>query len=787
MSLKSTVSVMAMGWIACSAPALAQEVAGRSAQSETPEPQSGASGLDGEIIVTAQKRSERLSDVPLAISAIGSNDLASRGITDTAQLTKVVPTFNVLKSAYGQPIFYIRGVGFADVTVSISPAVSVYSDEIPVPFSTMARGAALDLERVEVLKGPQGTLFGQNSTGGAVNYIGAKPTGDLQAGTDLLAGRFGQINASAFVSGPISDTLSARIAVEQRYQGDWQRSISRGEERGQQRFYNGRFTLDWQPADQLKFVLTASAWKDRSDNQSPQFVYFAPARTGATANQMVTTILSAQVPAPDSSRLADWDEGTRTAKDDRFYQLAFRGDYELPSATLTSISAYSDARINSPVDVDGTPFQNAFYDQVARLKTFSQEIRLASDGAGRLKWMVGGNYQSAQTDELLDQHTNITNNVVGPLTYDHVKVSDDQRVRSYAGFASLDYKLTDALNFRASGRYTAEHRNFQGCLADGGNGAFAAAFSIVETALAGQPVTIAPGACATMDDATNLPLPIVEKSLNENNFSWRVGLDWKANPSTLLYVNVAKGYKSGGFTAVPAVFAQQLSPVTQESVLAYEGGLKSALFDRRIQFNASIFYYEYKNKQLQGYVNIVPFGPLPRLINIPTSRVFGLEGDITADISSHLRFRLAGSYLDTKATSSPVLPISPLGGTYDFSGESFPNTPKYQLTADLEQRIPLGGGAEAYLGGSMQYRSRASGVFGRTQSALTDSLFTIDGYTLLDLRVGLSFADQKATVELWGRNITNKFYVVGITRAADVVARYIGMPATYGVRFSWRY
>jgi outer membrane receptor protein involved in Fe transport len=124
---------------------------------------------------------------------------------------------------------------------------------------------------------------------------------------------------------------------------------------------------------------------------------------------------------------------------------------------------------------------------------------------------------------------------------------------------------------------------------------------------------------------------------------------------------------------------------------------------------------------------------------------------------------------------------------YDFNGESFPNTPKYQATADLEQRFPFGGGREVYLGGSVQYRSSASGVFGRTQSAVSRSLFTIDSYALFDLRAGVRFDDGKLTAELWGRNITDKFYVVGITRTVDTVARYTGTPATYGARLSWRY
>lgn len=788
MTLKITVSTLAICTMLCSVAARAQ-TADQQATPQTSNTNAPTSEeLDiGDIIVTAQKRSESINSVPLAISAIGAADIASRGVTDATQLAKVIPSFNVLKSAYGQPIFYIRGIGFADVTVSISPAVSVYTDEAPLPYTTMARGASFDLERIEVLKGPQGTLFGQNSTGGAVNFIAAKPTSELAAGIDLEAGRFGMINAGAFISGPLSDTLRGRIAVQNRYQDDWQRSISRGEKRGEQRFLNGRATLDWNPREDLRFELTGAAWKDESDNLAPQFLQFAPARTGSNANQTVTAAMAAQVRAPDDNRVGDWDPGSRTAKDDRFYQMTLRGEYDAGWSTFTSISTYADAKIDSPVDVDGTTFANAFFVQIARLKTFSQELRLASNEGAGVKWLVGANYQHANTRELLRQTINATNNVVGPFTYNSVHTSSNQRVNTYAGFASLEVPLTPTLSARASGRYTWERRRFDGCLADPGDGVFANAFSLVGTGLSGQPVTIAPGACATFDDETRLPLPTVRKSLDENNFSWRAGIDWKPDAGTLLYANIAKGYKSGGFTAIPAIFAEQLTPVTQESVLAYEAGLKATLFDRRVQFNLAGFYYDYKNKQLQGYVNVAPFGPLPRLVNIPTSRVYGAEAELTVRPVEGLRVQLSGAILDTKATSSPTVAVGPLGGTYDFAGESFPNTPKYQMTGDIEQRFPLGSNVEGYVGGSMQLRSSASGVFGRTQNALTRSIFTIDGYALFDLRAGLSLNDGQTTIEAWGRNITNKFYVVGVTRIVDTVSRYTGMPATYGLRLSWRY
>src|SRR5690606_21739340 len=181
----------------------------------------------GEIIVTAQKRNERLIDVPMSITAASGDQLSKQGISDTAALTKLVPGFTYQQSNYGTPIFTIRGVGYIDYSVTAGPTVTAYIDQVPLPYSVMTRGATLDLERVEVLKGPQGTLFGQNSTGGAVNYIAAKPTDELRAGVDLGYGSYNEVIAGAFVSGPLTDTLRARLAVRSEYMDGWQKSLTR--------------------------------------------------------------------------------------------------------------------------------------------------------------------------------------------------------------------------------------------------------------------------------------------------------------------------------------------------------------------------------------------------------------------------------------------------------------------------------------------------------------------------------------------------------------------------------
>jgi outer membrane receptor protein involved in Fe transport len=648
----------------------------------------------------------------------------------------------------------------------------------------MARGVAFDLERVEVLKGPQGTLFGQNSTGGAVNYIAAKPSESFAAGADLEVGRFDEVHASGFVSGPVSDKVGVRLALQDNYQGDWQNSRTRKDTRGAERFYNGRLTFDLHPSDAVRFLITASGWVDKSDTQAPQFVYFVPSNPASPRPEPVAALANLP-PSPDDARSADWDPGSRKAKNDSFYQLTSRGDINLVWATLTSISSYAKTRIDSPAEFDGTAFNNSFVYQNARLETFSQEIRLAGDLDKHGHWLVGANYQYADSRESILQTFNATNSSIGPFTWDAASTIDNQRVNTYAGFGSIEYNISDTLTARASGRYTVERRKFNGCLADPGNGQLAAGFSFLGSALSGRPISIPPGGCTTFNDVTFEP-ELVHSALNEHNFSWRVGLDWRPASTSLLYVNIAKGYKSGGFSVLPEVFARQAQPVTQEAVLDYEAGAKLSLWDRRAQLNVAAFYYDYTDKQLQGYVDIPPFGPLATLINLPKARVAGAEFDLTARLTEHLDVKIGGTYLDTKAKSSPALPIAPLGGIFDFAGESFPNTPKYHLVADVEQRIPLGANLEGYVGAAVQYHGKASAAFGSSQNELTRSIFTIDAYTLLDLRAGLNFG-EKVTFEIFGRNVTNKFYVHDVDRTVDTVIRYTGEPATYGMRFRWRY
>jgi len=753
----------------------------------------------GEIIVTAQKRSERLSDVPLSITAATGDQLARQGVTNPAQLEKIVPGFTFTKSAYSAPVYTIRGVGSYDEAIGISPTVSVYIDQVPLPFSRMTQGAALDLERVEVLKGPQGTLFGQNSTGGAINYIAAKPTSDFHAGADLTLGRFGEADAGGYISGPITEGVSARFAIRTEQRGDWQKSYTRDDHLGQRNFTNARLLLDIKPSDRLTFELGATGWYDKSDTQAKQKIGYSrinPATPFLNSPGFPTlqADLAAYPNAPRNARAADWDPGMNLQRDDHFYQFSLRGDLELADhLTLTSISAYSHLKVFSPNENDGTALPDSSIVVGGFIDSYSQELRLSGEmgDAHKFKWMIGGNYEHDHTNDTQFLFLRATNTglrlppfVGGTFRWTEVNNLNDQKTDTYAAFLSADYELIDQLTFQGSVRYTKQNRDFNGCLADSGNGELAAAFGALSRLLSGTPTTIPLGGCVTLDPTTNKPLTNgVVDSLNEDNLSWRANISWKPSNDLLFYTNVTKGYKAGSYGTLPAIRPIQTAPVTQESVLAFETGFKASLLGRTVQVSGAAFYYDYRDKQLLGSVNLgQPFGTLPALVSVPKSRIAGGELDVTVRPTTGLTIRAAGTYVDSKVQGSfeladplPQLQLDRKGALTQIGGDSFPNTPKWQASVDSEYRFPISSSWDSFVGGNMSYRSQTRSFFGG------DDNFILPGYALLDLRAGFEREDGSLRVTFFGRNVTDKFYKTFVSRATDTIFQTVGMPATYGV------
>lgn len=744
-----------------SVPAHAQTAGSADQADETP--------LVGDIVVTAQKRSERINDIGMSIDALTGDTLRNQGVTQIADLVKSVPGLNYTKSSYGLPVYTIRGVGYNETSLAASPTVSVYLDEVPLPLSSMSNGVAFDLERVEVLKGPQGTLFGQNSTGGAINFIAAKPTGDWQTGFSVTAGRFQQIDSEAYLSGPLSSTLRMRAAIRKEYAGAWQRSYTRDDELGQVDRTLWRAQIEWRPTDRLTVALNANGWMDRSDQQAGQLVGFI--NTTAT----LPAVLRTYPLSPENPRAADWDPISRFKAHHDFYQVSGRFDYDFGGdVTLTSISAYDDLTIESLTDTDGTAIQNFNVRQHGYNKTFTQEARLAGRISQSIRWVIGGNYQWDRVIDATQPRTAISS-----AAFRSAEARSRNRVNTYAAFGNLDWELVDGLTLQGGVRYTEQRRRYDGCLYDLGAGDLSGPISRLASALTRTTVVIAPGSCVTLG-ADNLPA-VYNDTLREDSVSWRTSLNWKVTPSALLYASVSRGYKNGNYVTTGATSFKSLFPATQESVLAYEGGFKLSLLNGTMQLNGAGFYYDYRDKQVRGRIPDPVFVALNRLLNVPKSRIVGGELQLQWRPVRSLSLSGGATYVNSRILGV-FNNFTALNRPKDLGGESFPLTPRWQLTGDAQYDVPLSSSVIGFVGAGATYQSATNAAVG------AEPLLAMKAYTLVDLRAGIHDVDDRWRLSGFVRNVGNAYYLTNVVApSVDTVIRYAGRPRTYGLTLSYRY
>lgn len=747
--------------------------------------QPGSAAIE-EIVVTAQKIQQSINDVGMSIAAATGERMDELGVTDTADLVKIVPGFNYTPTLYGTPVYSIRGVGFLETTLSAGPTVSVYMDEAPLPFTSLTRGTTLDVQRVEVLKGPQGTLFGQNSTGGAINYIANKPTETLEYGVKGSYGRFDRSELQGHLSGPLADNVRARVAVRALQSDGWQESYTRDDTLGEQDFLNGRVILEWDPSEQLRTRLTVSGWKDESENPAPQFFGVIP-RSAATVANLPEGYVNYPL-APTNARDADWNPGVDNSRDNRMYFTSLRVEYDLsPSTMLTSLTSYEDFDRDQRLEGDGTSFENYYSIQEGFIKSWNQELRLSGQVRETGSWILGANYSEDNTFDTFHQFYNdsTSSTVVGVYGPDSAPETH-QDITTWAVFGNVDYPLTENVSVQGGVRYTDSDRDFKGCsrdTADPSNPGWAGQSEAIQAllrsiyGLSGF-TAVPPGGCGTMGPPPEFIPGMVYDNLQEDNVSWRVNVNWYPVPETLLYANVSQGYKAGSFPTLAIALSTQFEPVTQEELLAYETGFKSTLFDNTMQLNGAVFYYDYTDKQILGNVLDPVFGPLPALVNVPESRVYGGELSALWQPTEGLRINPSISYQDSKIEGD-FEDFDFLGQVRNFGGEPFPVSPEVQADLDVSYTWNLNSRWQAFVGAHANYQDETYSFFGE------DDVLYIDSYTLVDLRAGIQ--DDAWKVSLWGRNITDEYYWTNVTFAADSIVRFAGEPATYGVDVSYSF
>ena len=787
-----------------------------------PAASAGGPATVGEIVVTAQKRTQSINSVGETITALTGSQLTQRGISSVADLTKAVPGFVYTPTSYGTPVFVLRGVGVYESGYGTSPAVAIYNDEVPVPYPLMQEGLGLDLERVEVLKGPQGTLFGENSTGGAINYISAKPTNSDAVGANITYARFGEVDGEFYASGPITDTLKGRIALAAQNGGAWQQSVSRpGDELGDRNFYQGRVLLDWDPTNALSVKLNLNGFYDNSQNQAPQLKSFPPSllnpalpfpQANYAGNPNVPTnfftgpLTPATTPkvAPNNDRAADWSTGWGgDRRNNDYIQGSLRADYKLNGqVTLTSISALNNVGVKSWVPQSGTglPIENIL--SHGTIAAFNQEIRLTG-ATPRLNWVTGLGYAYTNSQEhetfslpgilfsLFDFRGLDAVGVLPSQLAKLVHLNEDtsytrQVVNDYSVFGNLDYKITDALAVQGGLRYTVDDRHAYSCeyYSDPANSDYGTAFEALQLLLGKSSYTpVGQGQCLVLNSSFT-PSAIYNK-LDQNNVSWRFALNYKVpGGGPLFYASASRGYKAGEITDIGASSASQYKPVPQERLDAYEGGVKAPLFDRRVQLNAALFYYDYKDKQVRGNEDDPIFGSLEQLISVPKSEIYGLDASLEAHPLSSLTTSLGITVLNSRVTSlfTAVTQNNVVG---EFQGSQIPYTPHVTLNADGEYDHEVFGRYRGFIGASVLYHSVSNATF--QTSAVPAPEFDLPSYVTLDLRAGVGTPDGRWRLTLFGRNVTNSYYLTGNYSNGNERFVYTGLPAVYGATLSFKY
>lgn len=766
-----------------------------------------------EIVVTANKRDQNLSKVGASVAAFDSSMLQDRNIVQLDELARSVPNLALAPSTHGTPVFTLRGVGFNADSLGVYPAVSLSIDQAPMSFPVLSGRSLYDLERVEVLKGPQGTLFGQNSTGGAINFVAAKPTEELEAGFNMTYGRFNELRGTAFISGPVSKTLGMRLAVDLGHRDDWQYNFTRPDTNGEQNYFAARLVTVWNPTDRLKIELNVNGSVDRSQPQALQIIASLPSIPPIATVEELTAPLT-----PRNLRAANWSIAGRpgnefqspTASPEprgnrRLFQAFVRADYELTDGIdLTSITTYNSLKQEMAFDLDGSQFElvdNPRDD--GRILDFNQELRLSNASSGaRFRWTVGANYNYSE----VDQEQDITygdNSLANPGNLNiHVSTIENfATMNNYAVFANGEYDVTDRITLKAGVRYTNTSNKNSMCNTDyAADQNLSGLFTLLGEILANQTVPLGPGDCYSLNDS-NLPIgtnnvpggPLLI-NLAEDNVSWMGGVDFQVSDQTLLYANISRGYKAGAFPVITGSTQAVFFPAKQESVTSYEAGFKTRLADNAITLSSAIFYQDYRDKQIQGTVNTALFGLLQRLDNVPKSHIFGIEADVTIRPTAGLTLTGSASYL--KARVDEYSGITVFGVQKDFSGSKLPFAPAWTMVADIDYRIPTASGGEMFVGGSVNFRTDTPAYIAGDELAIPDNgvnrwlnriPFNIDGYTLVDARIGYTFPGDRLTLSAWGKNIFNTFNVQNIISYNNIITQATGQPVTYGVTLGVRW
>ena len=596
-----------------------------------------------EIVVTATKRAESIQDVGLSINAFSSSDMAELGWTDVTQVANQSPNLDI-KYAWGNsmPIYTIRGVGMNSFQASDTPSVGLFIDEI-FQTSIATMGAELfDIERVEVLKGPQGALFGRNTNGGAVSYLSRRPSREPNNFVRLDYGRFNRLELEGGIDIPLGETAAGRISFMTIQQGDgWVFDRTSGKDIGEVDVTSVRAQLLLEPSDDLSINFKLFASRDRSEPVYFEHIgFWTPGAPGTFCPSFAQTGQPNPVECVDVLGYSDTDgdpfagdftdrpdtpifAGTQLENDNFGATVSVVKDFG--SLELTSLTSYQSYDRFQPKESDGNPGLFVDFLFASDIEAYSQEFRLTSDRDGPFNWIAGIVYAS---DDVTEDPPRIgyLDDFIGL----RARLVYDQGRDSAAVYAQGEWEFNDQWTLTAGARYIDESLDFSKEVS----------FLLPPNFGLDNRLIL-----ATVPD---LDLG-VDGKLNSSETTWRIAVDYAPNDDVLLYASASTGFKGGGFNGGLATNPRLSIPFLPEEVTAYEIGLKSTLADGSVIFNAAAFKYDYEGLQAATpRVDEVLGTPLNFLTNLEAADVTGLELEAEWAPAENWRLIAGIGYLDTE-------------------------------------------------------------------------------------------------------------------------------------------
>ena len=732
-------------------------------------------GVIEEIVVTAQKRAQSLQDVHISMNAFTQEDIDDLGWTDITQVGNQSPNLDI-KYVWGNsmPVFTIRGVGMQSFQASDTPSVGLFVDEV-FQTSMAVMGAHLfDIERVEVIKGPQGDVFGRNTNGGAVSYFTRKPSREANGYVRASYGKWDRSEVQAAFGGPLSDTVSGRISLMSIQQSDgWVYNRTTGNDVGEVDILSGRVQLLWEPADDLSVNLKLFGSRDRSQ---PVYFQHIGYRDKNNVGQLCQAYMEGRL---DPNTCVSFDgysdtDGDRYAGDYTNDLSTFINEDEtlkndniggtvtiekdFGDITLLSVTSYQEYDRWQPKESDGTPTLYVDFLFTSEIWALSQEIRLTSNYDGPFNWILGANYGRDEVAELpgrigyLDDYIGLR----ALLTY-------EQDRENVAAYGQMTFDLSEQWRISAGGRVLNDQVKFQ------------------------QMVSLIVPPSGPTVVSNQLPRTIVnadgsveelDGKLDDTAFTWRVALDFSPNDNVMIYGSVATGYKPGGFNGGFNLNPLQYLPFYEEEVTAYEIGLKSTLAGGRAVFNAAAFTYEYDGMQAataRVYNGVV----FTSLDNLAQADVDGFEADLQLRPVDSLDIKLGVSVLDTKNND----PRPNFDGALGNSPRKLANSPEFTFNAAATYTIPMANGGSLRLFGDFYYQGD------HFKEAVNIVPLEIS-QEQLNARITYVAPSGNWDIGAWAKNITDEAWVADTLN--DPVALgwgvwVYGPPRSFGATLNWRF